>query len=305
VAISGCPDSLTTMYPKLHIAPAPWHVFWSLAVLCALISTGLRAAGEPSWRELNSENTVFMDMSEGLVVIELIPAFAPKTVKQFKQLVKDRFYDGLSFYRVIDSFVAQGGDGSDLGELSNIPLIDAEFEIDWNEEFSYMHVQSPDMFAPETGIIDGFAVARDPSGNKVWLTHCPGIVAMARNDDPDSSRTDFYIVIGQAPRYLDRNMNIFGRVVYGMDVVQRIKRGPAQDNGIIQDETASTRIRKIQLLSEIPEEDRLKVYVMDTSNKAFKKLLKGRLNRKQKFFHNKPPRVLDVCQVPVAGRITK
>ncbi len=297
--------SLTPMYPKPHITSVSRRVFWSLAVLCALISTGLRAAGEPTWRELNPENTVFVEMPAGLVIIELNPAFAPETVKQFKQLAGDRFYDGLSFYRVIDGFVAQGGDGSDLGELSKVSLLDAEFEIDWNEEFSYMHVQSPDMFAPETGFIDGFAVARDPSKNKVWLTHCPGIVAMARNDDPDSSRTDFYIVIGQAPRYLDRNMNIFGRVVYGMDVVQQIKRGPAQDNGIIQDEAESSRISKLQLLSEIPEEDRLKVYVMDTSNRAFKKLLKGRLNRKQKFFYNKPPRVLDVCQVPIAGRITK
>jgi peptidylprolyl isomerase len=90
-----------------------------------------------------------------------------------------------------------------------------------------------------------------------------------------------------------------------MDVVQQIKRGPAADNGIIQDETKSSRISKLQLLSEIAEEVRLKVYVMDTSNRGFKKLLKDRLNRKQKFFHNKPPRVLDVCQVPIAGRITK
>jgi len=293
------------MSPNPHIASVSRQVFWSLAVLCALISTTLRAAGEPSWRELNPENTVFVEMPAGLVVIELNPAFAPATVKQFKQLVEDHFYDGLSFYRVIDGFVAQGGDGSDLGEISNVPLVDAEFEIDWNDEFSYMRVQSPDMFAPETGIIDGFAVARDPSRDKAWLTHCPGIVAMARNDDPDSSRTDFYIVIGQAPRYLDRNMNIFGRVVYGMDVVQQIKRGTALGNGIIQDETAITRIRKMRLASDIPEEERLKVFVMDTSSKEFKKLLKGRLNRKQKFFHNKPPKVLDVCQVPVAGRITK
>ncbi len=246
-----------------------------------------------------------MEMSEGLVVMELNPAFAPKTVQQFKRLAGDRFYDGLSFYRVIDGFVAQGGDGSDLGEISNVPLIDAEFEIDRNEEFSYMPVQSPEMFASETGIIDGFAVARDPSRDKVWLTHCPGIVAMARNDDPDSSRTDFYIVIGQAPRYLDRNMNIFGRVVYGMDVVQRINRGPTQNNGIIQDETASTRITKLRLASDIPEEERLEVYVVDTGSKDFKSLLKNRRNRKQKFFYNKPPKVLDVCQVPVAGRITK
>jgi len=288
-----------------HIASVSRHVFWSLAVLCALFSSGLQAAEQPTWRKLDPENTVFLEMSEGLLVIELNPAFAPATVKQFKQLAENRFYDGLSFYRVIDGFVAQGGDGSDLGQLNNVPLVDAEFEIDWNEEFSYMHVQSPDMFAPETGIIDGFAVARDPSKDKVWLTHCPGIVAMARNDDPDSSRTDFYIVIGQAPRYLDRNMNVFGRVVYGMDVVQQIKRGPALGNGIIQDETESSRITRMQLLSEIPQENRLKVYVMDTGSKGFEKMLKGRLNRKQKFFHNKPPKVLDVCQVPVAGRITK
>ena len=69
---------------------------------------------EPTWRELNPENTIFLEMPEGLVVIELNPAFAPETVKQFKQLTEDRFYDGLSFYRVIDGFVAQGGDGSDL-----------------------------------------------------------------------------------------------------------------------------------------------------------------------------------------------
>src|SRR5690606_39743658 len=59
----------------------------------------------------------------------------------------------------------------------------------------------------------------------VWLTHCPGIVAMARNNEPDTGSTDFYIVIGQAPRYLDRNLTIFGRVIDGMEVVQRIHRG--------------------------------------------------------------------------------
>ncbi len=274
-------------------------------VFCTLATAALQAAEPPPWRELDPENTVFMELIEGLIVIELNPDFAPATVKQFKQLVSDGFYDGLSFYRVIDGFVAQGGDGSDMGELSSVPLINAEFEIDWNEKFSYMPVQTPDMFAPETGIIDGFAVARAPSKGKVWLTHCPGIVAMARNDDPDSSRTDFYIVIGQAPRYLDRNMNIFGRVVFGMELVQRIQRGPTLNNGIIQDETRSSRIKTMRLASEIPEEDRLKVYVTDTGSKGFKNLLKSRLDRKQKFFYNKPPRVLDVCQVPVTGRITK
>ena len=281
--------------------------FLCLALLVAcLVTTGsLTAAEELTWRELDPENTVFMELGNELVVIELNPVFAPKTVKQFKRLAQENFYQGLSFYRVIDGFVAQGGDGSDLGELSDVPLIDAEFEIEPDEELPFMPVQSPDMFAPETGFSNGFAVARDPSKNKAWLTHCPGVVAMARNDDPDSSRTDFYIVIGQAPRYLDRNLNIFGRVVYGMDVVQRINRGPALRNGIIDDETGRTRISKLRMLSDIPEDDRLSSYVVDTHNKAFAELLKDRRQRKQKFFHNKPPAVLDICQVPVTGRITK
>ena len=277
----------------------------ALVVACLVTTGSLAAAEELTWRELDPENTVFMELGNDLVVIELNPIFAPKTVKQFKRLAQENFYQGLSFYRVIDGFVAQGGDGSDLGELSDVPLIDAEFEIEPDEELPFMPVQSPDMFAPETGFSNGFAVARDPSKNKAWLTHCPGVVAMARNDDPDSSRTDFYIVIGQAPRYLDRNLNIFGRVVYGMDVVQRINRGPALRNGIIDDETGRTRISKLRMLSDIPEDDRLSSYVVDTHNKAFAELLKDRRQRKQKFFHNKPPAVLDICQVPVTGRITK
>jgi len=276
-----------------------------LLALSVIHAVPLCAAGELTWRALDPENTVFMELRNERVVIELNPGFAPETVKQFKRLVQERFYDGLPFYRVIDGFVAQGGDGSDLGELSEVPLIDAEFEIEWDQKWPFMPVQSPDMFAPETGFVNGFAVARNPSANTAWLTHCPGVVAMARNDARDSSRTDFYIVIGQAPRYLDRNLNIFGRVVFGMDAVQRIQRGPALNNGIIEDETRSTRMSRLRLVSDIPEEGRLSTYVLDTNSDAFADLLKDRRNRKQKFFHNKPPKVLDICQVPVNGRITK
>jgi peptidylprolyl isomerase len=257
------------------------------------------------WRYIEPENTVFMELPQGRVIIELNPVFAPKTVAQFQRLVQSRFYDGLSFYRVIDGFVAQGGDGSDLGELSEAPLIDAEFEIDGSGDLPFLSAQKPDLFAAETGFIDGFAAARDEKESKVWLTHCPGVVAMARNDDPDSSRTDFYIVIGQAPRYLDRNLNIFGRVVDGMDVVQQIRRGPPENNGVFQDDTSSTRIRSMKLLSELPEEERLKIFVMDTGSKAFEDLVDDRRTRRQKFFHQRPPEVLDVCQVPIGMRISK
>jgi peptidylprolyl isomerase len=275
-----------------------------LALLLSLMPLA-STAEDPLWRQVDPDRLAFMELAEGEVVIELNPVFAPRTLKQFRQLVQDRFYDGLAFYRVIDGFVAQGGDGSDLGELSDVPLIKAEFERKWSAEFAYTLVQKPDLFAPETGFLDGFAVARDPAEDTVWLTHCPGVVAMARNDDPDSSRTDFYIVIGQAPRYLDRNMNVFGRVIHGMDAVQKIRRGPASDNGIIRDDYAVSRIRSMRLGSDIPEGERPAAFVPETSSRGFSDLLRDRRERKQRFFHHQPPQVLDVCQVPMAGRITK
>jgi peptidylprolyl isomerase len=271
----------------------------------ALAWSGVSMAEEVTWREVDPDNLVLMELTEGQVAIELSPRFAPRTVKQFRRLVQEKFYNGLGFYRVIDGFVAQAGDGSDLGELSQVPLINAEFEIEFDIDLPYLPVQSNDLFAAESGFIDGFAVARDPRSNTAWPVHCPGVVAMARNEDRDSSRTDFYIVIGQAPRYLDRNMNVFGRVISGMDVVQRIRRGKARDNGIIEDETSSTRIRDVVIVSDLEKPQRPTAYVMDTMGKGFGDLLEDRRNRKQKFFHNKPPTVLDVCQVPMAGRLTR
>ena len=279
-------------------------VFATALSLSAGVAAAQVAEG-PLWREVDPDRLAFMELQEGLVVIELNPMFAPKTVKQFTELADRGFYDGLGFYRVIDGFVAQGGDGSDLGERSEIPLLDAEFEIDWPEEVNWTPVQAPDLFAEQTGFIDGFAVARDPGEGTAWLTHCPGVVAMARNEGPDSSRTDFYIVIGQAPRYLDRNMNVFGRVIHGMDAVQRIRRGKPADNGIITDDAASSRIRSLRTGSAIAEDSLLKAVVPDTGDKSFTSMLDDRRKRKQKFFHNAPPRVLDVCQVPVSGRVTR
>lgn len=262
------------------------------------------AAQEPVlWRELDPANTVIMETTEGTVYFELNDRFAPQTVAQFKKLVKDDFYRSLSFYRVIDGFVAQGGDESDINIPNGQPQLPAEFEIKAPEELNWTPVQRNDLYAKETGFVDGFGAARD--ADSVWLTHCPGVLAMARNNEPDTGSTDFYIVIGQSPRYLDRNLTIFGRVVFGMDVAQRINRGPTLDNGIIEDDEDRSRILRMTLGSDVSEEMRKDIYVMDTNSQGFFDYLEARKNRTDEFFFRKPPAVLDVCQVPVGGRLEK
>ena len=291
---------------------------WILFAILIAASACASAQSELIWNSLDPDNTVYLQMQEGTVVIELNPEFAPKTVKRFKQLIAEQFYRGMSFYRVIDGFVAQGGNESDIDGSQNTKPLKAEFEISWplkpkdKEEakdwlpMSWTPVQTNDMFAPYTGFIDGFPAARDAKkAGKAWLTHCPGTVAMARNEDPDSGATDFYIVIGQAPRYLDRNLTVFGRVVWGMDVVQRIKRGPSRNNGIIEDDLKRSWIKRMRLVSSLDLNERLDIYVADTNNKGFRNLLKERRDRSNKFFHYKPPKVLDICQVPVPVRLEK
>lgn len=261
------------------------------------------AQAEMTWRELDPGNLVYMELDVGRVIIELNPVFAPETVAQFQRLVAEDFYRGLSFYRVIDGFVAQAGDQSDISLPNAEPALPAEFELDWDDDLPWTPVEKDDLYQAETGFIDGFAAARDR--RHVWLTHCPGVVAMARNDEPDTGSTDFYIVIGQAPRYLDRNLTIFGRVVDGMDVVQRISRGRIEDNGVIDSDTERSRISRMRLGTALQEDERQQLFVMDTSSKGFEEFMEARRNRKHEFFHHKPPKVLDVCQVPVATRVEK
>lgn len=271
-----------------------------IALALLLAGPVASAQDDMTWRQVDSQNLVFIGMREGEIVLELNPVFAPQTVQRFKELIRDDFYRGMSFYRVIDGFVAQAGPGEDivLGEEDMLP---PEFEIERDPDLPWAQVQRDDLFAKETGFIDGFPAARDRKS--VWLTHCPGAVAMARGNAPDSGAKDFYIVIGQAPRYLDRNLTVFARVIDGMETVQQVRRGDTLENGIVESEMARSRISRMRLYDQLEKEERRDFYVMDTSSLGFASLMMERRNRNQEFFVKRPPGVLDVCQVPVLTRV--
>lgn len=268
---------------------------WFIIALLMLLSN-TPAAQE--FRALAQDDLLYLHLDTGVVVVELNAQYAPRTVAQIRMLAGAGFYNGRSFYRVIDGFVAQGGVGEDESNAQAAILPLESFRALSAKE-PVTIVQSPDMFAPHTAFWRGFAIGLSQNKRNSWLLHCPGAIGMSRANEPDTATSDFYIVIGQAPRYLDSIMTIFGRVVWGMDSVQKIIRAHPTSSGIIAKDQPQTLIRWAAIGSGLPKEQQLALAVEMTEGQAFEDKLKDRRARPQAFFFRKPPAVLDACQVPI------
>jgi len=281
----------------------------SILTLTTLFFISACGADDSAWRKLELNNTALLTLPHGKVVIELAPQFSPKHVAQFSDLTNQGFYDGTKFYRVIDGFVAQAGPKDGSKKDKSVPLLEMESQWKTDKNWSFTQVQKQDLFAQQTGFKDSFAIAyqagEKQDAGKAWLTHCPGTLAMARGNEADSASSHFYFVIGQAPRYLDDIMTIFGRVVYGMQHVQAIQRTEVVEGEYAVDHRDFTKIIKMQLMSDVPKAEQIHVEVENTESSAFAERLVKRRARDAAFFYKKPPPVLDVCQIPIRSRIVK
>ena len=291
------------------------------AIVAGLVLTAAAPAPDApppeAWRTVDPANLVLIDTKYGQVAVELAPEFAPKHAERVRALIRARFYDGLSFYRVIDNFVAQGGIGEGTASTKDHPAEAKDLEKRWpalKAEFDRASAPAPvftplgnaDLMAPEVGFEDGFPVARDPKDGREWLIHCPGTFAFARDNDPDTASTEFYIVIGQAPRRLDRDLTAFGRVLSGLQYLQKLERGdPDVDSGVIADLSKRDQIIRIRIAADLPAAERPVFQVMRTESKSFADAVEARRHPTAPFYFRKPPPVLDVCGVPVGvKRIT-
>jgi len=287
-------------------------------VSAALLFAGVVLAADAppdskDWRPVDPDNLVLIGTKYGEVAVELSPAFAPKHVERMRALIRAHFFDGTNFYRVIEGFVAQGGVGEDTASTANKPVdpatlkkwpeMKAEFERPWGPDVQFTPSGSPDLFAKQTGHVDGFPVGRDPRKKTEWIIHCPGTFAFARDNAADTASTEFYIVIGEAPRRLDRNLTAFGRVLDGMQYVQKLNRGdPEVDNGVIADKAKQDPIAYMKLASDMPEAERPHYEVMRTDSKAFAAWKKNKKNPAPGFYIRQPPPILDICLAPVPVR---
>jgi len=281
-----------------------------LLAVVLLTAAAARAADAPppdAWRDVDPANLALMDTRYGQIAIELAPEFAPKHVERMRALIRAHFFDGKSFYRVIDGYVAQGGMENDTpASRAAWPPLKAEFDRPVGDDVMFTPLGSPDPFAPETGHANGFPAGRDAKEGRLWIVHCPGTFAFARDNAPDTASTEFYIVIGEAPRRLDRNLTAFGRVISGMQFVQKLKRGDRDiDNGVIKPGRARDPILRVRLAADLPAKARPHFQVQRTDSAAFAAVKQARMNPGTSFLVRLPPPVLDVCDTPVAVRGVK
>lgn len=265
----------------------------------------LDASTPTDWRRPDPDNTLYMELEGGRVVIELAPDFAPTHVANIRTLATQGFWDGLTIYRSQDNFVVQFGDIVDEGGTPR-PLGEARASLPAEfsrpiEGLAFHALPDRDGWAPEAGFVDGFPAAREAADGKAWMAHCYGALGAGRGMDADSSTgAELYVVIGQAPRQLDRNITVVGRVVRGMELLSALPRGPGP-LGIHEDAALHAPIRAITLASDLPEGQREPIEILRTGTATFDAYVESRRNRRDAFY-KRPAGHVDLCNIAIPAR---
>jgi cyclophilin family peptidyl-prolyl cis-trans isomerase len=262
-------------------------------------------ASQPSeWRPLDPDNTLYMELPGGRVVIELAPDFAPKTVANIRTLVKERYFDGLVVLRSHDNYVAQWGDADEknprsLGSVA--PKLAPEFTVPMSNDKHFVRLPDHDGYAPQVGHSNGFPVGRDPKTKTTWLAHCYGMVGVGRDMEADTGNgSSLYAVNGHAPRHLDRNVTLVGRVVSGMPLLSSLPRGTGP-LGFYEKPEQQVPIKSIRLAADVPEAERSRLEVMRSDSASFKAVAESQRNRPGPWT-KVPAGYIELCNVTIPVR---
>lgn len=266
------------------------------------------AATKPSdWRPLDPENTLYLDLPAGRVVIELHPAFAPGHVSNVKALVREGYFDGLSINRAQDNYVVQWGDANDQDPQKRRPIRKAkptlppEFDRPIASDLPWTPLPDGDVYAAEVGWSAGFPAARDPKSGRTWLTYCYGTLGAGRgNDAASGGGSELFVIIGHAPRHLDRNVTAFGRVLRGIELLSTLPRGSG-NLGFYEKAEQRVPIRSLRVAADVPAAERVALEVLRTDSAAFRSLIEARRNRREEWFKLPVGRV-ELCNVPIPVR---
>ncbi len=260
-------------------------------------------SGSPAqdWRAPDPDNTLYLELPGGRVVIELAPRVAPLHVANIKALARAHYFDGLAVVRVQDNYVVQWNDPDHNRPVpAGVRPVAPEFTAAAGANSRFEPLPDRDAYAPEVGFLDGFPAARDQRSRTVWLAHCYGMVGVGRDDPPESDGTEMYAVIGHAPRQLDRNVALVGRVLKGMELLSSLPRGSGEMGFYVASERP-VPIVSMRVASDVPQPERTPIEVLRTESATFRAVLDQRRNRREGWFKFSPGHI-DVCNVPLPVR---
>ena len=234
------------------------------------------ASAATEWRTVPAANLLIIDTNRGRILLEMAPELAPLHVERIRLLARAGFFDGLTWHRVIDWFMAQTGDPLGSGEgQSPYPDLTAEFTFRRDASVPFTAVSAP--VGALIGFVHSLPVQTQPDAamavtgdGKVhgWGLYCPGVAGMARDEGNDTANSQFFLM-RQAYPALDKRYTVWGMVVSGLDVVRALKSGEG-DNGMVMAEP--DRMTRVRVAADLPEIGRPVVRVLDTQSAGFRTL---------------------------------
>lgn len=259
-------------------------------------ASNLQVLSEADFRTPDPENILVIDTNKGRILVELVPEVAPEHVKRVRELAREGVYDGRTFFRVIDRFMAQTGDPQNTGEGgSSKPDLKAEFT--WRRAADSGFVVAASPLGLEEGFMASLPVVSQAMAwsdmtqdGKVsaWGHYCPGVVGMARGEENDSANSQFFIMRQPYPS-LDKRYTAFGRAISGVDVVRSIKTGEPV-------EAPQDVMERVTVLADWPQATRPKVQVLDPRSPFFQSLIKRAREEKGADF--------SLCDIDIPVRIS-
>ena len=249
---------------------------------------GAASAEDDTWVPIDPDNTLYVELQDGTVVIALMPDVAPGHVARLKDLAREGFYNDVVFHRVIDGFMAQGGDPTGTGTGgSQKPDLTAEFTfhaslegVGIDERKNTVSIMGPAAVITEP---ESMQFVRPDGKVQSWMPHCPGITSMARSSNPNSANSQFFWMFAKYPS-LDRQYTSWGKIIYGEDLLNGINRGEPPAN--------PDKIVRMRVGSDIPEAERF----------AFEVMAPGSITLSENIEAATENGLIDVCKIDIPVR---
>jgi peptidylprolyl isomerase len=247
-----------------------------------------------NWRQLDPENTLYIDTVHGRIVIEMYPEVAPNHVARIKQLARAGFYDGLLFHRVVEDFMDQTGDPLGTGEGgSNLPDLNPEFMFRRGQDMPF--VEAAQQAGARLGFYKTLPIETAPDAQMAVTgdhrvaanaLHCQGVASMARADAENSANSQFFLMRAPYPA-LNKRYTVWGRVVWGQEAVLAIAVGNPPPH--------PDRMVAVRVAQDLPPDQRAPIYVLRTDGPQFHQLIEETRHRRGADF--------SVCDVQIPTRV--